>query len=222
MNQIITLNVENTPELKIAKNFLIISILLYFLNGGISLFLPHITFWWTLSWLLSALFLTLNISGFYKLSKLGRNQNLFKYYMLLIISTAIFTLISMIGFKLFFGIWVLNINDLEPTLLSNSKDNFIFLGGLFIVGLFYIAFNIYWGYKMSLELSILSKDDFFIKGFKIILVSILIAIFANILFSLNATISSLLFTISMLGIIIGILIFISGFFRLKQISYKIS
>ncbi|PAF47672.1 hypothetical protein BKH41_07220 [Helicobacter sp. 12S02232-10] len=225
MSKSVTLYIKDNRELRIAKNFLIISILLYVLYILIAVFSlsqlnSSFSYLSVFLWVMKILCFSSNVAGFYKLSKLGRSSVLFKNYMFSVIGMVAFTIIIYLMFKIFFGVWVFDIQKSQLEMaLTDPVLSWIFL----FAGIFYFGLNVYWSYKICFELTFLSGDIFFINGFKIIISSVSVALLANIMFFVSENqISSFLFLLSMIGMLVGSLILASGFFRLKQITYVVS
>ncbi|PAF46640.1 hypothetical protein BKH46_06635 [Helicobacter sp. 12S02634-8] len=223
MLQSVTLYVKDNKELRITKNLLIISILVYALLVGVSLFLPQGGIVSLLHWGLVGAFFASNIAGFYRLSKLAQSQILFKNYMLSIVGLAIFLVVVHLAFKLFLGTWIfeMSVADLQ-TLLGDTSAHMLFFALVFVGGMVYFGLSIYWGYKICSILSALSGDRIFSNGFNFFAGSVVLMLIANVVFAFMGQLGSFLSLISLLGMLMGGLMMVSGFFRLKQITYLIA
>ncbi|PAF41752.1 hypothetical protein [Helicobacter sp. 11S02596-1] len=223
MPRSVTHSIKDNQELRIAKNFLIISILLYVLYVLlIALFLSqgalHSSYLSVFSWIIKIVCFAFSTAGFYKLSKLGRSLVLFKNYMLFIVGAGVFSIATYAIFKIFFGIGIFDMSQYDlQKVLANPAFSWLFI----LMGVLYLGLCVYWSYKIFFELTCLSGDTFFINGFKILIASIGIALIANMMFFVSQNqISSFLFLMAMIGMLAGSLMVISGFFRLKQITYN--
>lgn len=192
-----TLHIANTPELKIAKNFLILGILVNALTVALAAF-PIVGF------VLLVLSFVFTTGGFYKLSKITRNKVLFKYYMLLIISQVLLGIVfSVMGIKP-------DANLVQNKLLLGS-----FIAGMFIFGVFYF----YCFYKMALELTSISGIKFFVLGFKLFVAGIVILLVGCLFVSLSSELFYFIALCSLFVICMGAIFFVAGIFTLKQVSY---
>lgn len=150
MVKAVTLYVHNTRELRIAKNFIILS----FLFGIVGIVLSH-SFPGVIARIVIPLIsLVIGIIGFYKISKLARSTSLFKNFSFSILTNLVAGVIL-----------ILDVRYQLPI---------VFLYFILIV------LNFYWAYKFFAELSVLSDDKFFVNGFRIICCSlVLLLLFIN-------------------------------------------
>lgn len=192
-----TLHITNTPELKIAKNFLILGMLVNALTIALMAF-PIAGF---VLFILSFVFTT---GGFYKLSKIARNKLLFKYYMLLTISQALT------------GI-VLSIMGIRSS--EHLMENTLLLGSFIAVMLLFGVFYFYCFYKIALELTSISGIKLFVLGFKGIVIGIVIFLVGCLLLSLSHQLFYFISLCSLFVMCVGAIFFAAGIFTLKQVSY---
>lgn len=192
-----TLHIENTPELKIAKNFLILGILIHAFTVVFREF-PIVEF---VLFILSFVFTT---GGFYKLSKISRNKVLFKHYMFLIISQALILIVfNIMGIKI--GAHLM-------------KDSFLL--GSFIIGLLVFGvFCFYCFYKIALEMTSISDSNFFILGFKGSVAGVVILLVGCLFVNLNYQLFYYISWCSFFVMCMGLIFFAVGIFTLKQVSY---
>lgn len=192
-----TLYIANTPELKIAKNFLILGMLINALMAAFAVF-PVVGF---VLFILSFVFTT---GGFYKLSKISRNKLLFKYYMLLIVSQALMGIIF-------------SIMGIRPGahLMENSVLLSGFIGAMLIFGVFYL----YCFYKIAIELTSMSDSKFFILGCKGVIAGVVIFLVGCLFASSNLQIFYFISMCSLFVMCMGGIFFATGIFTLKQVSY---
>lgn len=192
-----TLHIANTPELKIAKNFLILGMLVNALSLALSAF-PIVGF------ILLVLSFVFTTGGFYKLSKIARNKVLFKYYMLLIIS------------QVLMGI-IFSIMGIKPS--ADLMENKLLLGSFVSVMLIFVVFYFYCFYKIALEMTAISDIKFFILGFKGFIAGIVIFLVGCLFVTWSHQIFYFLSLCSLFVICMGAIFFAAGIFTLKQVSY---
>lgn len=192
-----TLHIANTPELKIAKNFLILGMLINALTFALAAF-PIVGF------VLLVLSFVFTTGGFYKLSKIARNKVLFKHYMLLIIS------------QVLMGI-VFSIMGIKPSV--DLMGNSLLLGSFIVVMLIFGVFYFYCFYKIALEMTAISGIKFFILGFKGFVAGIMVFLVGCLFVTFSHQIFYFLSLCSLFVVCMGAIFFAAGIFTLKQVSY---
>ncbi|PAF43904.1 hypothetical protein [Helicobacter sp. 11S03491-1] len=220
MDKIITLHIQDTPQLRIARNFLIISVLIYMLSSLIYFLFLLNQKMITLTPLIIVSFI-LNMFGIYKLSKLGRNIRLFKYYMFLVLGSILYTLIMALLSKIFLDTWNFDLTmlHLESSQDKGTLDWLRVLIGFLMMG--YVLLYFYCIYKIASELTGLSGDKLFLTGYKIVAFCFVLVGIGLLLLTFSVGFAKILMTFGGIGMIGGFFVFISGFFRLKQITYSI-
>lgn len=192
-----TLHISNTPELKIAKNFLILGMLINALSIALGAF-PIVNF---VLFVLSFAFTT---GGFYKLSKIARNKFLFKYYMFLIISQVLMMIFfSVMGIKP------------DENLIKNGVLLTSFMVGVIVFGGFYL----YSFYKMALEMTSITGIQLFNLAFKSFIAGIVIFLVSCLFLAFSHKLFLLISLCSLFVICMGAIFFAAGIFILKEVSY---
>ncbi|MDO7252902.1 hypothetical protein [Helicobacter cappadocius] len=187
-----TLHIQDTPELKIAKNFLILGILVnalvypFFLLPVVSLILSIMSFGFT-------------TAGLYKLSKLARNQVLFKYY----------------TFSVIDGILIVVIMSAMNLKQMPLSPNFWFFTGILAV-IVCGGFYFYFFYKICLELGKITTLGFFVLAFKGMAAGIIIFLFACLFFSMKE-VFYFLTMLSLVAFLMSGIVFIVGIFSIKKV-----
>ncbi|PAF54416.1 hypothetical protein BKH42_00425 [Helicobacter sp. 13S00482-2] len=186
-----TLHIQDTPELKIARNFLILGLLI---NALVLLFfsLP------ILSLILSIISFAFSTGGFYKLSKLARSQILFKYYTFLVLDGVLMGIIA----------GIINTNETLKTGFSI---------GAFVV-LICAVFYFYFFYRICLELTKITTIDFFTLAFKGMIVGIVVFLIGCLFLSMGEVFYFISIA-SLIIISISGILFVIGIFKIKKIVY---